>query len=219
MGIVDDETGALICRRDVAVRAAPQLVGLLRTFQEVTFTDSLTVPSVILEELTDLWQLPQREDRVDRRKTIGDRGELYSYRFEQLRVLDTSRIRWVALDDDSLGYDIEDAGVVPHRRIEVKASTEKPVRFILSANEWQVAHRYPDSYEIQFWGDVDLSARERDDYDRLRRQGYPLVCRNVPRLLAEGKLRAAPSHYVVVAQGATDEWASRGDDLSPAVQG
>jgi hypothetical protein len=195
----DSNSGNLVCRRARAVAAAPQLVGLLRRFPGVTLTDTLVVPQEVAAELADLWRVPRRPRRDDLRKEVGDRGELYSYRHVQMQAANPSKVRWVALDDDTLGYDIEDVGTCPRRCIEVKASTGTAVRFLLSVNEWKVAHQQGANYEVHFWGGVNLAHDARDDYERLRKAGFPIVYRDLPTLLSVGTLNAAAAQYVVVA--------------------
>jgi hypothetical protein len=84
------------------------------------------------------------------RKSIGNRGELYSYQLERLNAEVASDIVGVSRDNDNLGHDIEDRSVNPRRRIEVKASGDTTVRFFLSDNEWDKAHEHSDHYEIHF---------------------------------------------------------------------
>jgi hypothetical protein len=196
-GAIDPGTGEFTCPRALAMRAAPQLVGILRRFPSVVLAQAFTVPPDLVRELADVWAVPTKAFRDDRRQDIGDRGELFTYRYERLRATDPAKIHWVALDDDSLGYDIEDLNATPRRRIEAKASSGNSVRFILSANEWQVAHENADSYEVHFWGGVNLARSERDDYDALRRAGFPLVYRNVPRQLTDAALTAVAASYLV----------------------
>jgi hypothetical protein len=161
LGSIDSASGALRCSRHIALQAAPQLIGVLRRFSGVEWSPELSIPPALVEELADVWALlPMRAPATDDpRKAIGDRGELYSYRLERVRSEDRNKIHWVARDDDSLGYDIEDSSVIPERRIEAKASASRDVRFILSANEWKVAHRYGEDYEIHFWGASTLRGR------------------------------------------------------------
>lgn len=149
-----------------------------------------------------MWALlppPAREEAAAEaiRKTIGNRGELYSYQFERLEADAASDIVWVARDDDNLGYDIEDRSADPRRRIEVKASGEAIVRFFLSENEWRKAHEAPATYEIQFWGGIDLASDPADEFKRLRDQGFPLVFSDLPTQLGNGDLRAAPVKWRV----------------------
>lgn len=197
LGTVDTNTGTLTCRRGLAIAAAPQLIGVLRRFPTVTFADALIVPVELARELVDTWTIPGRVRQEDSRKSVGNRGELYSYRYEQMRATDSSKIRWVALDDETLGYDIEDLNAQPRRQIEAKASTGAAVRFILSANEWKVAHRKRHTYEVQFWGGVNLGRSPRDDYDRLRKAGFPLVYRDIPKSVADGSLTAKAAEYIL----------------------
>lgn len=196
---VDEGSGGITCRRHIATENAPQLVGLLRRFAGVIWEEVLYIPASLREEITEIWALlPARPvAKDDRRKAIGDRGELYSYRLERLRIADTSRIRWVAQDDDTLGYDIEDSSVAPHRRIEVKASRSAEPRFFLSANEWEVAHRHGRSYEVHFWGTVDLEQDPAQEYSRLRAAGYPTIYQNISQRLADGTLTARPTQYLI----------------------
>jgi hypothetical protein len=163
--------------------------------------------------LIDVWVLlPIRSAAEnDPLKAIGDRGELYSYRFERLRAQDASLIRWVARDDDNLGYDIEDLSVTPQRRIEAKASSLRKPRFILSAHEWEVAHHHGESYEIHFWGGIDLSRAPADEYQYLCAAGYPIVYKNVPQQLADGLLTAKPIQYQI--EGKDTRAAGEADEL------
>lgn len=199
VGIIDPASGVLRCSRQKALEAAPQLIGVLRRFSGVEWSPELSIPPALVEELTDVWALlPVRAPALnDPRKAIGDRGELYSYRLERIRANDRSRIRWVAREDDSLGYDIEDSSVTPERRIEAKASASQDVRFMLSANEWKVANRCGEDYEIHFWGGIDLTRAPVDEYENLRAAGYPWVYKNLPQQLAEGALTALPVQYLL----------------------
>lgn len=195
---VDDKSGEMTCFRRVALENAPQLVGQLRLFDGVVWEEKLRVPASLSGEISEIWSLlPMRSPKNDIRKAIGDRGELYSYRFEQLRAKDSSTIRWVARDDESLGYDVEDNSASPQRRIEVKASSLPEPRFFLSANEWEVAHRHGEHYEIHFWGTIDLNRLPPDEYSRLRAAGYPIIYLNVSQQIADGMLIASPTQYLV----------------------
>jgi Domain of unknown function (DUF3883) len=195
----DEATGHIYCRRSVAVGAAPQLVGILRRFPDVVWADRLVIPADLAAELSDIWVLPDRETGFDVRKAIGDRGELYSYRYEQMQARDPLKIHWVARDDDTLGYDIEDLNFNPRRRIETKASGGLETRFILSKNEWEVAHKESSAYEIHYWGRINLNRPARDEFAQLRRANFPLIYRDLPALVAEGVLTVAVSQYLVTA--------------------
>jgi hypothetical protein len=137
------------------------------------------------------------------RQNIGNRGELYSYQHERLNAVDRSHIVWVARDDSNLGYDIEDRSVNPRRRIEVKASGNTPVRFFLSDNEYRKSNDDPISYEVHFWGGIDLNTDPAEEYSRLKRQGYPLVFINLPGLISAGEFEAHPTKWRITKTAGT----------------
>jgi uncharacterized protein DUF3883 len=198
-GQLEPCTGDLLCARKLAVEAAPQLVGMLRRFTGVQLDHQLRVPSRLLRDLIDFWALlpeASSNNADDGKKAIGDRGELYSYQLERMRSSNPTHVRWVARDSDSLGYDIEDSSLAPARLIEVKASALRTVRFILSANEWRVAHRSGELFEVHFWGGIDLSRPPAAEYELLRSQGFPLIYKDIPQQLFAQKLFAQPTHYL-----------------------
>ena len=200
-----DSDGAITCRASHARNVAPQLLGLLEHWPALRGHD-LTVPKDLVRELGAVWALlsPPPADRAladARRWSIGKRAELYSYQFERLKVDQPSAVIWVAEDDETLGYDIEDRTTRPRRRIEVKGSGGPRIRFFLSENEWGKAHDDPTSYEIQFWGGIDLNRPVAEEYESLRRQGYPLVFADFPALLASGVLEAVPDRWKVIHPG------------------
>lgn len=190
--------GDLSCRRSLALRTAAQLIGVLRRWQEVTLDSHLRVPRALVESLLGTWSLqPARAwPTGETRQEVGDRAEAYSYRWELEATGDPSRISWVALDDDRLGYDITNSASSPRRHIEVKGSQRSEVHFFMSSNEWEVGHGLGDSYEIHFWGGVSLGRSRADEYRLLREAGYPWVFRNLGNCLDEGRLSARPSEYV-----------------------
>ncbi|WP_436981176.1 DUF3883 domain-containing protein [Streptomyces sp. enrichment culture] len=196
--ISDDQS--LVCPAEVAIKVAPQLIGVLRRFgQSVALTGELTVSADLVTELGDVWSLlpATATPETDHRKDMGNRGELFSYRYCRIKADDPARVRWVARDDESLGYDIEDLNFAPKRRIEVKSSAEKVVRFFLSPNELEVARRLGSDYEVHFWGGVSLKSPLKDEYDRLTKDGYPLIFRGLDGLLSSGHLTAVPTQYLV----------------------
>jgi hypothetical protein len=205
-----DETGSLHCRRDVAVSRAPQLTGLLRRFPEVEFGANLVIPRGLVTELDNAWIPAATRSRVDHRKSLGDRGEEFSYRYERDNAADRTHIHWVAQDDDNLGYDIEDTTEPTRRLIEVKASAGTDVRFFLSTNEWRVATENPAAYEVQFWGGVNLAADPAEEYQRLCATGYPIVFNDLPGQVRAGRLLKEASQYVI-----TEAQLGRGKDQAP----
>ena len=85
----------------------------------------------------------------------------------------------------------------PHRCIEVKASSSAQPRFFLSDNEWEIAHRHGRSYEVHFWGTVDLEKDPVEEYSRLRAAGYPTIYQDVAQQLDSGALIARPTQFLV----------------------
>ncbi len=196
--------GSMTCRLADARRCAPQLVGLLQAWPEVRRGSDIAIPAELLVEFTAVWALiaprPDDGDDIHRRwKSIGDRAEAYSYQLERLLAERPSSVVWVAQDDDNLGYDIEDRSVDPRRRIEVKGSGGPDVRFFMSANEWRKAHENPSTYEVHFWGEIDLNHPPANEYDRLRAKGYPFVFRQFPTRIDSGELAATPDRWRVVS--------------------
>ena len=200
------EGGDLVCRRASAVDAAAQLTGVLRTWREVTLDSHLRVPADLVRELLATWSLQPipRSPNDEIRKEIGDRAEAYSYRREQAGAKDPSRVKWVALDDDSLGYDILNAESSPERHIEVKGSQGNNIRFYLSSNEWKVGQGLGDAYEIHFWGGISLTRRRIVEYGALTEAGYPLVFRDLNKAIASGHLLATPSEYLITGGASGD---------------
>lgn len=195
--------GRISCPTRSARQRCPQLLGVLQFWPDVAVGSRIDIPARLVRELETVWALlppPSAEDaaRDALRKNIGNRGELYSYQLERLNAADQSRIVWVARDDPNLGYDIEDQSVDPRRRIEVKASGDTPIRFLLSDNEWQKAHDSPSSYEIHFWGGIDLNVDPAEEYTRLRSQGYPRIFADLPGLVSAGEFAAQPTKWRLV---------------------
>ncbi len=211
-----DSSRSLVCPAELAISVAPQLIGILRRFgQAVSLTNELNVSADLVTEMGDVWSLlpPPVTPEADHRKDMGNRGELYSYRYCRLAADDPAKVRWVARDDESLGYDIEDLNFVPKRRIEVKASAEKVVRFFLSPNELEVARRLGDAYEVHFWGGVSLKAPVKGEFDRLTKDGYPLVFRGLATLLTSGYLSAIPTQYLVTRSDGDDRNVQQSDTI------
>ncbi|MFJ4755004.1 DUF3883 domain-containing protein [Streptomyces sp. NPDC088763] len=194
-----DSAGSLVCSRDLAVSVAPQLTGILRRFATVSFSDELRIEASLVSEMGDVWSLlPAPVGPVlDFKKDMGNRGELYSYQFCRMHAADGTKVRWVARDDETLGYDIEDLNYDPKRRIEVKASGDANVRFYLSQNEWAVARELGDNYEVHFWGGISLKSPVQEEFDKLRGLGFPLIFRGLSNLITSGSLAAIPTQYLV----------------------
>jgi hypothetical protein len=196
--MVDDE---LFCTSSALART-PQLTSLLLRWPDVRRKGGLRIPPDVADMLGTVWALlPERVERDEGgRKAVGDRGELYTYQLERERTTRLASVRWVARDDESLGYDVENLETSPSRKIEVKASAGEVIRFFLTSNEWRQAHRFGEFYEIQFWGEIRLGTPTQREYERLRGLGYPKCFRDVARLLKNGSLDAQTSIYEVRAR-------------------
>lgn len=194
--------GDFVCKRSSAIGGSAQLSGVLRRWREVTLDSHLRVSAALIDELLATWALQPipRSPNEEVRNEVGNRAEAYSYRFEQENSEDPSRVQWVALDDDSLGYDIRNAGKSPERCIEVKGSQGSEARFFLSSNEWEVGHSLGDAYEVHFWGGISLTRPRSEEYRALREAGYPLVFRDLARALQSGELTATPSEYLIARE-------------------
>lgn len=93
----------------------------------------------------------------------GRHAERLSFEHELARCADmpgTPVVEWVALDDNTTGYDILSSRLVDGRAsprlVEVKSCRGRPLRLIITRNEWDTACRHPEAYVVHFW---DLSAK------------------------------------------------------------
>lgn len=88
----------------------------------------------------------------------GRKGERLSFEREKILLREQNIERepeWVALDDNSLGYDLLSyrwhGDRIVNRLIEVKTTLRKPPRLILTRNEWRSADRFGDAFEYHVW--------------------------------------------------------------------
>lgn len=117
-------------------------------------------------------------DRLANAQRAGETTRnLENGRFAERKTLEAERIRlasegcpfepeWIALDDNSAGYDIlsyvNRESQWLSRAIEVKSSTADAIRFFLTRNEFETAARMADRYELHFWGRSSLRATVLD---------------------------------------------------------
>lgn len=86
----------------------------------------------------------------------GERLTLH-YEAERLRSLGiASKPRWMALDDEGLGYDVlsydlNADGHVVNRMIEVKACSSRALEVYLTRGEWRLAADAGDAYRFHVW--------------------------------------------------------------------
>jgi hypothetical protein len=103
--------------------------------------------------------------------------------------------RWVAIDDNTAGYDIlsYDRGPLEpiSRLVEVKSTIQSPLRFFVSRNEWNLANRSGTAYTFHVW---DLRADQPRLYERTAAQ----VGMHIPLDQGKGKWTVAE---IPVGQG------------------
>lgn len=164
-----------------ASRLAPLAGRLLNWDPHHRVGGDLVLPLQTLEDMlltSGMEQAAEVPDWVLRQNTVGWRAELYSLRLER-STHGAKRVLHVSRDiGDGFGYDIETSAVEPPRLIEVKGSRSSRVAFVISKKELEVARRHSQAYEIQFWGEIDLSRPPMEEYADLRRRQYPLAFQN-----------------------------------------
>jgi hypothetical protein len=173
-----DESGNLHCETRIARSGAAQLLAILANWSDIQLLPEVFIPETLLQELNTVWALLPPTIELPKwaaeRKAIGDRAEMYTVQYERTQV-GAGYIFWVSRDSDSLGWDVEDRSVTPHRCIEVKGRRESDIVFYLSDNEWNKAHELGSKYEVQFWGGIDLAVEPTIEYTNLRASGYPII--------------------------------------------
>ena len=178
--------------------SAPQLLGLLRAWPEIVGPSFVRLPSNLFGLIDAPWSLvPIRDEKEGIREAVGHRAEAYSFHLLRLESKLPSSIVWVSRDDQGLGYDIEDRSGEAVHRVEVKGSQGEEVRFLLTAHEHNVAHQDPSSYEVHFWGEIDLNRSPDLEFSKLRERGFPLRFEDLAAHLADHRLEATPTRYLV----------------------
>ena len=127
-------------------------------------------------------------DLANRKKDVGDAGEIMVMDYEMNRLKDIKRndlsdmIKQVSLVDPYVGYDIESFdghdsdGSLHSRFIEVKSTIHATPRFYWSRNEVNVARKHGNRYWIYLWTDVEGSAvlhMIQNPYTELFKTGEP----------------------------------------------
>jgi hypothetical protein len=111
-------------------------------------------------EWWDEFAIQIRNDAESRRVAQGRYAEQLSLQLEEATLaglgLGTYTPRWVAVDDNSLGYDVLSFrllpdGVVQEIFIEVKSTSRGKVSFYVTRNEWRRACNAPDRYFFHVW--------------------------------------------------------------------
>ena len=127
---------------------------------------------------------------------------MYTVQHERSRVSDPSGIAWVARDSDLLGWDVEDRTLSPIRCIEVKGRRDSMQQFYLSENELRKARELGSSYELHFWGNIDLNREPSVEYAVLRASGYPLVLPDFHSALTSGNWQVEPVRWRISPKAA-----------------
>jgi hypothetical protein len=179
--VLDPVTDCFRCPRELR-RDASQLIAILRLLDEIPSTGELLLTRATYERIGAVWVFMETTEHLppwlQERQAVGRLAELYSWNRERLRSGDPSKVGWVSLDDDGLGYDIENRNVSPARCIEVKGSRGRDVQFSMSTNEMTKAELLAEQYEIHFWGRLSLKADREQQYEDLVASGFPLIIRN-----------------------------------------
>jgi hypothetical protein len=104
----------------------------------------------------------------DRLLLQGREAERWSLAHERARLARLGIERepkWLSIEDNSVGYDIRsyDRGSIEpiSRLIEVKSSTQTPLRIILSRSEWDTAVRYGEAFYFHIWDFPTATLYER----------------------------------------------------------
>ncbi|MFT6658541.1 DUF3883 domain-containing protein [Maritalea sp.] len=96
---------------------------------------------------------------VDYEKMVQARAaELLTINWEKSRLQElgiSKSPEWTGLDDNFAGYDVLsydlDGENEINRMIEVKSTTNSPLRFFLSRNEWNTADKIGSAYHFHIW--------------------------------------------------------------------
>jgi hypothetical protein len=145
----------LVAKGREKVRAA------LNSNEEQCFEDAKLFSSFPDDEVIAWWDSLATEVRALRQEANnlqGRVGEKLSLEYELRRLISegiTVEPRWIALDDNTAGYDIlsYDSGTVEPvvKLIEVKTCSRAAAQFFLTTNEWRTALERSDHYVFHLW--------------------------------------------------------------------
>lgn len=158
--------------------------------QHQCFRSANLIENALTDDVVEWWDKLSGRVRV-----IGNEQKLIqSRKAEKLTVLyEINRLKrlgidaqpkWVAIDDNTLGYDVlsfDKGQLTPiGRMIEVKSTTVKPLCFFVTRNEWDQALKLGASYHIHVW---DMAAVPPRLYELTAEQVRP----HIPSDQASGK--------------------------------
>lgn len=128
----------------------------LQTFRSAGLFDDKPPSEVV--EWWDGFASLVRKANDERKSAQGRYGERLSLDYERKRLNAlgiSEEPKWVALDDNSAGYDIQSYDLTDYglknRLIEVKSSQRIPARMILTRGEWDTASKYGEAYTFHLW--------------------------------------------------------------------
>lgn len=98
---------------------------------------------------------------------FGRHAERLSFEYELARCENmpgAPAVEWVALNDNGAGYDILSSRLVDGspspKLVEVKSCRSRPLKLIITRNEWETACRHPEAYVVHFWDMTGERLRE-----------------------------------------------------------
>ena len=128
----------------------------LQTFRSAGLFDDKPPSEVV--EWWDSFATLMRTTDDERKSAQGRHGERLSLNYERERLASlgiAEEPKWVALDDNSAGYDIQSYDLTAYglrnSLIEVKSSERSPPRMILTRGEWDSALKYGTAYSFHLW--------------------------------------------------------------------
>ena len=128
----------------------------LQTFRSAGLFDEKPPCEVV--EWWDAFASLMRTADDEQKNAQGRHGERLSLEYERQRLIEvgiSEEPKWVALDDNSAGYDIQSYDLTEYglknRLIEVKSSKRSPPRMIITRGEWDTAMKYGDAYTFHLW--------------------------------------------------------------------
>lgn len=107
------------------------------------------------EEISKIFRIINDEQKFE----LGRVGEKRSIQLEKQRILENGLVKepiWVALEDNTVGYDILSYrknydNELYEIKIEVKTCSYSPTHLILTRNEWKTALENEKSFFFQIW--------------------------------------------------------------------
>jgi hypothetical protein len=214
-GFYDDELACIVeaasevnatlrCPLSSLPQLAPLVGRVLAWDGSLREGSDLVVPLTLAEELlieSGMEQANGPPDWVLERDTVGWRAEQYSMRHERT-AHGAKQVRHISRDaGDGFGYDIEVAGPRAARLVEVKGSRSSRISFFITRREFEVAGANAETYELHFWGGIDLGRPPQEEYAALRDLAFPIVVSNVADEIRGDSWKMEPQSWRVQWRG------------------